>query len=203
MSTGRLEAFSDGVIAVIITIMVLELKVPSGHDLRALAPSLPVFVAYVVSFIFVGIYWNNHHHLLHATDRIDGRSMWANLHLLFWLSLVPWATGWIGQNSTERLPSALYGFVLLMAAIAYTLLQQSLIACNGPESAVARATGTDFKGKISIVCCTVGIAAGFFVPWLADILYAVLASIWFVPDRRIERIERTEPRHDDATPEAV
>jgi uncharacterized membrane protein len=203
MNTARLEAFSDGVIAVIITIMVLELKVPNGHDLRALAPSLPVFVAYVVSFIFVGIYWNNHHHLLHATDRIDGRSMWANLHLLFWLSLVPWATGWIGVNSTERLPTAVYGFVLLMAALAYTLLQQSLIACNGPDSAVARATGSDFKGKISIACCILGIVAGFFVPWLADLSYALLAAIWFVPDPRIERIERTETRHDEVTREAV
>ena len=200
MNTARLEAFSDGVIAVIITIMVLELKVPHGVDLRALAPSLPTFVAYILSFMLVGIYWNNHHHLLHAAERIDGRAMWANLHLLFWLSLVPFTTSWLGEHSTAPLPTSVYGFVMLMSAIAYTLLQNALIACNGNESMLAVATGNDLKGKISALACALGIVAGFFLPWLADVFYAGIAATWFVPDRRIERVEK---RPDDAATPAA
>jgi uncharacterized membrane protein len=193
MQTGRLEAFSDGVIAVIITIMVLELKVPHGTNFGALTPSLPVFIAYILSFILVGIYWNNHHHLLHATQRIDGRAMWANLHLLFWLSLVPFATAWVGENTAAKLPTALYGIIMLMAAIAYTMLQTAIILCNGTDSPIARATGDDLKGKISIAFCMLGIVAGYFIPWLADALYGAVAAIWFVPDRRIERVEGELP----------
>jgi uncharacterized membrane protein len=188
METGRLEAFSDGVIAVIITIMVLELKVPHGTDLRALLSELPTFVAYVLSFINVGIYWNNHHHMLHATKRIDGRSMWANLHLLFWLSLIPLTTAWAGENHLAPVPTAAYGFVLMMAAIAYTLLQTAIIAYNGKDSQLAQAVGGDWKGRVSLASYAVSIPAAFVAPILSAAIIIAVAALWLIPDRRIERM---------------
>ena len=187
MSKGRLEAFSDGVIAIIITIMVLELKVPHGADVAALRPLLPVFLSYVLSFIYVGIYWNNHHHLLHAAKRVSASVLWANLHLLFWLSLFPFATGWMGENHFEPLPSAAYGVVLLMAAIAYYVLQQCIIATDGPGSILRRAVGSDWKGKLSPLIYITAIGLSFRAHWLAQALYVAVALIWLVPDRRIER----------------
>ena len=187
MGKGRLEAFSDGVIAIIITIMVLELKVPHGTDLGALRPLIPVFLSYVLSFVNLGIYWNNHHHMLHATQRVDGGVLWANLHLLFWLSLVPFVTGWMGENHFAALPTALYGVVLLMAAIAYYVLQRRIIRCNGRDSVLARALGTDYKGKMSPVLYMVAIPAAFVQEWIAYTLYVVVALIWLIPDPRIER----------------
>jgi uncharacterized membrane protein len=183
-----MEAFSDGVLAVIITIMVLEMKAPVGADLAALAPLFPVFLVYVLSFIYIGIYWNNHHHMLHAVERIDGRSMWANLHLLFWLSLVPFVTGWMGENHFAALPTALYGFVLLMAAISYTLLQIALVAANGKHALLANAVGRDLKGKFSIVCYVLAIPLAFVHQAIADVLYVAVAVMWLVPDRRIEKV---------------
>jgi uncharacterized membrane protein len=187
MGKGRMEAFSDGVIAIIITIMVLEMKVPHGTELSALAPLWPVFVSYVLSFIYVGIYWNNHHHLMHAVHKVDGRVMWANLHLLFWLSLFPFVTGWMGENHFESVPVALYGMVLFMAAIAYTILVRCLLAANGRDSALARAIGSDFKGNISFVIYAVGILVSYFASWGGFAIYAIVALIWLIPDRRIER----------------
>jgi uncharacterized membrane protein len=187
MGKGRLEAFSDGVIAIIITIMVLELKVPHGTDLEALKPLLPSFLSYVLSFIYVGIYWNNHHHMLHAVKRISGRVLWANLSLLFWLSLFPFATGWMGENHFEALPSAAYGFVLLMAAISYYVLQQSIIAADGPNSLLKQAIGTDWKGKTSPFLYIVAMVVAFWAHWVAQAIYIAVALIWLVPDRRIER----------------
>ncbi len=186
MGKGRLEAFSDGVIAVIITIMVLEMKVPHGFGLAAIRPVLPVFLAYVLSYVFVAIYWNNHHHLLYAAKRIDGRSMWANMHLLFWLSLVPFVTAWMGENHYAAVPTAFYGAVLLMSAIAYTILQTALVAVD-ENSVLKNAIGSDFKGKVSIVCYVAAIALAFRNQWFADALYVVVAIIWLVPDRRIEK----------------
>jgi uncharacterized membrane protein len=191
MGKGRLEAFSDGVIAIIITIMVLELKVPHGSDTASLAPLLPVFLSYVLSFIYVGIYWNNHHHMLQAAGRIGGSVLWANLHLLFWLSLFPFATAWMGENHFTALPTAMYGVVLLMAAIAYWILQQRIIAVEGRDSLLARATGDDFKGRLSPLFYITGIALAFVQPWLSCALYVLVALVWLVPDRRIEsRIDR-------------
>ncbi len=187
MTKGRLEAFSDGVLAIIITIMVLELKVPHGDDWDALAKLWPVFVSYVLSFIYVGIYWNNHHHLIAASRRIDGSIMWANLHLLFWLSLTPFVTGWMGENHFAALPTGLYGFVLLMAAIAYWILQARILAGEPASSALRTEIGFDFKGKISPVLYIAGIATSFVIPWLAWALFAFVAIMWLVPDRRIER----------------
>jgi uncharacterized membrane protein len=186
MNKTRLEAFSDGVIAILITIMVLELKIPIGTDLGALRPVLPVFLTYVLSFIFVGIYWNNHHHMLHATTRINGKILWANLHLLFWLSLVPFVTGWMGENHFEAVPTALYGFVLLMCAIAYTILQKCIIADEGKNSKLAQAVGDDVKGKLSAALYVTAIGLAFFEHWISCALYVVVALIWLVPDRRIE-----------------
>jgi uncharacterized membrane protein len=186
LNTGRLEAFSDGVIAIIITIMVLELKVPHGDALESLVPLVPNFLGYVLSFIYVGIYWNNHHHLLHACDRVTGPILWANLHLLFWLSLFPVTTDWIGENHSAAAPAVLYGAVLLMAAIAYWILQQLIIAAQGPDSLLKKAVGTDWKGKISPVLYLLGIAAGLRSPRLAEGIYAFVALLWLVPDRRIE-----------------
>jgi len=189
MGKTRLEAFSDGVIAIIITIMVLELKVPHGSDWEALLPLLPVFLSYVLSFVYLGIYWNNHHHMLHTVQRVNGAILWANLHLLFWLSLVPFVTGWMGENHYAALPTALYGVVLLMAAIAYWILQGRIIkACGGRESLLAKAVGIDRKGKISPLIYAVAIPAAFWNQWAADALYVLVAIIWLVPDRRIERI---------------
>jgi uncharacterized membrane protein len=194
MGKGRLEAFSDGVLAIIITIMVLELKVPHGADLTALTPLLPSFLSYVLSFIYLGIYWNNHHHMLHATRRVDGSILWANLHLLFWLSVVPFVTGWMGENGFAPAPTALYGAVLLLAAIAYWILQRAIIAGQGDSSLLAKAVGRDLKGKISPLLYLIAIPTAFVSQWISAALYVLVALIWLVPDRRIERVltERTD-----------
>jgi uncharacterized membrane protein len=186
MGKGRLEAFSDGVIAVIITIMVLELKVPHGADLAALQALGPVFLSYVLSFVYIGIYWNNHHHLLHATRHINGRIMWANLHLLFWESLVPFATAWMGENHFAQLPVAIYGFALLMPGLAYLILQREIIALDGRDSLLAIAVGNGLKGKLSLLFYTVAIVLAFFNRWISCALYVVVALMWLIPDRRIE-----------------
>ncbi len=186
MTKGRLEAFSDGVIAILITIMVLELKVPRGADMEALLPLLPVFLTYVLSYIFLGIYWNNHHHMLHATTRINGKILWANLHLLFWLSLIPFVTGWMGENHFASVPTAGYGVVLLLAAIAYWILQNTIIAAHGKESKLAVAVGKDLKGKLSPVLYAAAIPLAFVREWIADAIYVLVALMWLVPDRRIE-----------------
>ena len=188
MGTGRLEAFSDGVIAVIITIMVLEMKVPHGESIEALLQIVPVFLSYVLSFIYVGIYWNNHHHLLHATEKVSGAVLWANLHLLFWLSLFPFATGWMGENHFAPVPTAAYGVVLFMAAVAYWVLQQAIISAQGPASVLKRALGHDWKGKVSPLLYGLAIAASFWSPWFAQGIYVLVALMWLVPDRRIEQI---------------
>ncbi len=188
MRTGRLEAFSDGVIAIIITIMVLELKVPHGDSIDALAPVLPVFLSYVLSFAYVGIYWNNHHHMLHTCDRVSGAILWANLHLLFWLSLFPFATAWMGENHYAVAPSAVYGGILFMAASAFFILQQCIIASQGPDSLLKRAVRSDWKGKLSPALYLIGIAAAFWSHWLSQGIYVLVALIWLVPDRRIERV---------------
>ena len=188
MSKGRLEAFSDGVLAIIITIMVLELKVPHGVDLESLTPLFPVFLSYLLSFIYIGIYWNNHHHMLHAAARVTGGILWANLHLLFWLSLVPFVTGWMGENHFAALPVALYGVVLFMAGMAYYILAQALARHHGKDSKLAKALGKDFKGLASVVIYAVAIAIAFPSPSLAGLLYVVVALIWLIPDRRIERV---------------
>lgn len=188
MGKGRLEAFSDGVIAIIITIMVLELKVPHGEGLDTLVPLIPVFLSYVLSFVYIGIYWNNHHHMLHATHKVTGPVLWANLHLLFWLSLVPFATGWMGENHFAAAPAALYGVVMLMAAIAYWILQQTIIAAEGPDSLLKKAVKGDWKGKLSPVIYLAAIPAAFWSPWFSLGLYVLVALVWLVPDRRIERV---------------
>lgn len=186
MGKSRLEAFSDGVLAIIITIMVLELKVPHGTSIEAIQPLFPSFLSYVLSFIYVGIYWNNHHHLLHAAKNVSGRVLWSNLNLLFWLSLFPFATGWMGENHFASLPSALYGFVLFMAAIAYYMLQQSIMATDGCSSVLRKAIGSDWKGKLSPVFYIVAIGASFMAHWLAQVIYVGVALLWLVPDKRIE-----------------
>ncbi len=188
MGKGRLEAFSDGVIAIIITIMVLEMKVPHGSDASALLPVLPVFLSYVLSFIYVGIYWNNHHHMLHSVKQVNGVILWANLHLLFWLSLFPFVTGWAGENHFTAMPTALYGVVLFMAAIAYLILQTAIIRQQGKDSVLARAVGGDIKGKLSALTYLSAILLAFLSPWLANALYVLVALIWLVPDRRIARV---------------
>jgi uncharacterized membrane protein len=187
MGKNRMEAFSDAVLAIIITIMVLEMKVPHGADFAALRPLLPVFLTYVLSFVYLGIYWNNHHHMLHVTQHVSGAILWANLHLLFWLSLFPFVTGWMGENHFAVMPTALYGVILLMAAVAYWILQQTIIARHGRESLLAKAVGRDLKGKLSPVLYVIAIFAAFFVPWVAGALYVLVAALWLVPDRRIER----------------
>ena len=187
MGKGRVEAFSDGVIAIIITIMVLELKVPHGASLDELKPMLPVFLSYVLSFVYLGIYWNNHHHMLHVTRTVSGPILWANLHLLFWLSLTPFATAWMGENHFAAVPVALYGVALLMNAVAYTILASLLIRHEGPDSTLAKAMGSDFKGKSSLLFYIAGIAAAFVFPPLSMGFYVAVALIWFIPDRRIER----------------
>ena len=192
MSKGRLEAFSDGVIAIIITIMVLELKVPHDPSWRALVELAPVFFSYVMSFVFVGIYWNNHHHLLQAIKHVNGRALWANLHLLFWLSLFPFATGWMGENHFAPSPVALYGAVLLMAAIAYTILVRVLVSIHGSESTIALAIGDDRKGKLSLAIYILGVALATFLPLLAAALYVCVAIMWLIPDRRIEKTLKTK-----------
>ncbi len=186
MKKGRLEAFSDGVIAILITIMVLELKIPHGTDCEALRPLLPVFLTYVLSFLYLAIYWNNHHHMLHAADRVNGRILWANMHLLFWLSLIPFTTGWMGENHFAPLPTAVYGGVLLLAGIAYLVLQNALVAEQGPNSKLTLAVGKDVKGKLSLGLYAAAIPLAFVNQWIADGLYVLVAILWLIPDRRIE-----------------
>ena len=190
MGKGRLEAFSDGVFAIIITIMVLEMHVPRGESFAVLRPVLPVFLSYVLSFLYVGIYWNNHHHTLHATTHVTGPILWANLHLLFWLSLFPFATGWMGQNHFALPPNALYGFVLLMAGIAYFILQQAIIASQGPSSVLRNAIGNDWKGKLSPLLYVAGIFSSLYSSWVAQAIYVFVAILWLIPDRRIEQALR-------------
>ncbi len=196
MGKGRLEAFSDGVIAIIITIMVLELKVPRGENLAALRPLLPVFFSYVLSFVYVAIYWNNHHHMLHTSSRVTGPILWANLHLLFWLSLFPFVTGWMGENHFSAVPTALYGAVMLCAAIAYVVLQNLIISDHGCDSRLAAAMGADIKGKLSPVLYAVAIGAAFWRPWISGAMYLLVALMWLVPDRRLARVidEMEHPR---------
>ena len=203
MEKNRLEAFSDGVLAIIITIMVLELKVPSSTELAALKPLLPVFLSYVLSFVYLGIYWNNHHHMFQATKHVTGGILWANLHLLFWLSLFPFTTGWVGENHLGEndltpAPTAVYGFVLLMAAIAYYILQRTIIAQQGRDSLLAAAIGKDWKGKLSPLCYLAAIPLAFVSPWISNGLFVFVAILWLVPDRRIERVlaEREENKPD-------
>jgi uncharacterized membrane protein len=188
MNKGRLEAFSDGVIAVIITIMVLELHAPHGADLEALHELVPVFLFYVLSFVFIGIYWNNHHHMLHATSRVNGKILWANLHLLFWLSLVPFTTGWMGEHHESPLPTATYGVVLLASGVAYLILSKTIIASEGPDSKLGRAVGGDAKGMISALLYASAIPLAFVEPKISDAIYVAVAAMWLVPDRRIESL---------------
>jgi len=188
MQKTRLEAFSDGVLAIIITIMVLELRVPHGEDFAALEPLLPVFLSYVLSFLYIGIYWNNHHHMLHATKHVSGGVLWANLHLLFWLSLFPFVTSWMGENHFAAVPTALYGAVLMMAGIAYWILSIAIIKTDGEDSLLAKAIGKDFKGKLSVVFYASAIPLSFLNQWLAQGIYILVALMWLVPDRRIERV---------------
>jgi uncharacterized membrane protein len=194
MRSERLSAFSDGVIAILITIMVLELRVPHGSDWRALSDLLPIFLVYVLSFVLIAIYWNNHHHMLYITDRVTGGILWANLHLLFWLSLMPFVTGWMGENHFAALPTALYGFVLLFAGIAYYLLEQAIIRSQGPESRLKAAVGNDFKGKISLVIYLVAIPLAFVHQLISDALYVAVALMWLIPDKRIEQRFGTEEK---------
>jgi uncharacterized membrane protein len=188
MNKTRLEAFSDAVIAIIMTVMVLELRVPHGDDLHALRPVLPLFLTYVLSFVMLGIYWNNHHHMLHAAEHVTGGVLWANLHLLFWLSLIPFTTGWMGENHFASLPTAIYGVVLLMSAIAYTILQATIIAGH-KSGKLAQAVGNDFKGKLSMVLYIAAIPLAFVQEWISDAIYVAVALIWLIPDRRIEKAE--------------
>src|ERR1700758_2782630 len=188
MNKSRMEAFSDGVLAVIITVMVLEMKSPRGANLTALKSVIPVFLTYILSFVYLGIYWNNHHHLLHATQRVNGTTLWANLHLLFWLSLVPFVTGWMGEKHFAAVPVAVYGVVLFLAAIAFTILAKALIACNGADSPIAIAIGSDRKGKASLAIYALGILCARVDPRISVAMYVLVALIWFVPDRRIERV---------------
>jgi uncharacterized membrane protein len=195
MNNSRLEAFSDGVIAIIITIMVLELKVPHGDSVGSLRPLIPVFLSYVLSFVYVGIYWNNHHHMLHACVAVSGRILWANLHLLFWLSLFPVTTAWVGEAHTASAPSALYGAVLLMAALAYKILQSSIIAGQGESSLLKRAVGDDRKGKISCVLYFIGVVLSLWRAWAGQCMYLLTALMWLIPDRRIEQVLAAEASH--------
>jgi uncharacterized membrane protein len=188
MAKDRLEAFSDGVLAIILTIMVLELKVPHGHSFRDLAPLLPVFLSYVLSFLYIGIYWNNHHHMLHTCHRVTGPILWANLHLLFWLSLIPVTTGWMGDDPSATSPSVLYGAVLLMAAVAYYILQGTIIRSQGEGSLLKKAVGDDWKGKVSVVLYVAALPLAFWSEIIAQTIYVVIAFIWLLPDRRIERV---------------
>ncbi len=188
MNKDRLEAFSDGVLAIIITIMVLELRIPRGASVADLGPLIPVFLSYVLSFIYLGIYWNNHHHMLYVTRRVSGGVLWANLHLLFWLSLVPFVTGWMGENRFAPAPTAVYGVVLLMAAVAYMILQRAILSAEGGKSLLAAALGADLKGKLSPVAYVIAIPAAFVSQWISGALYVAVALVWLVPDRRIERV---------------
>ena len=187
-----MEAFSDGVIAIIITIMVLEIKVPHSSDFKALVPMIPIVLSYILSFVYIGIYWNNHHHMMHTVHKVSGNILWANLHLLFWLSLVPFVTGWIGENNFAQKPMALYGFILLMAAVAYYILQTQIIRSHGADSILARAIGKDLKGKISPVLYIIGIAFTWVSVWISGALYVLVALIWLIPDQRIEKITQEQ-----------
>lgn len=193
MGKTRLEAFSDGVIAIIITIMVLEMKVPHGETVDALLPLFPVFLSYILSFVYVGIYWNNHHHMLYTVNRVSGSVLWANLHLLFWLSLFPFATGWLGENHFAALPSALYGMVLLMAACAYFILQHAIIVSEGEKSMLKAAVGQDRKGKASLVLYVIAVIMAFWLTWVAQLIYIAVAIMWLIPDRRIENALQKNP----------
>lgn len=195
MNRTRLEAFSDGVLAIIITIMVLEIKVPHGGDFEALKPLIPVVISYILSFIYIGIYWNNHHHLMHTVKNVTGGILWANLHLLFWLSLVPFTTGWIGENHFDPIPMAVYGFVLLMAAVAFYVLQTLIVRSQGENSLLAKAIGSDLKGKMSLVIYLLAIGSNFASQWISGSLYILVALIWLIPDKRIEIILRSENEH--------
>jgi uncharacterized membrane protein len=196
MSARRIEAFSDGVLAIVITIMVLEMKVPHGIEVAALRPLIPVFLSYVLSFVFLAIYWNNHHHLLHVTTGVSGTILWANMHLLFWLSLVPFVTGWMGENHFAPVPTALYGVVLLLAAIAYLVLQHAILVQEGPDSILAAALGNDWKGRFSPLIYGIAIPVTFLHPWIAGALYVFAAVVWLIPDRRIERsLARAAGKH--------
>ncbi|HKJ52973.1 MAG TPA: TMEM175 family protein [Gammaproteobacteria bacterium] len=188
MVKNRMEAFFDGVVAIIITIMVLEMKVPHGDSIETLAPLIPVLLSYVLSFLYLGIYWNNHHHMMHASQEATGSMLWANLHLLFWLSLIPFTTGWMGENHFATLPAAAYGVVLLMAGIAYWILQQRIIASQGKDSLLKAAIGNDWKGKLSPILYVAGIILAFLSPWISVAIYVFVALIWVVPDKRIERV---------------
>jgi uncharacterized membrane protein len=203
MSTARLETFTDGVIAILITIMVLDLRVPHGTGLGAMRPLIPTLLTYTLSFIFLAIYWNNHHHMFHAVDHVNGRILWANMHLLFWLSLVPFVTGWMGENNFAELPTAIYGCVLLLAAIAYTILVKAIIAHQGPHSKLRAAIGNDVKGKISAALYVVAIPSAFIQRWIAGAIYLIVALMWLAPDRRIEsKVESgTLPHHKSDGPE--
>jgi uncharacterized membrane protein len=192
MNKGRLEAFSDGVLAIIITIMVLEIKVPHGNELADLKPLIPILLSYVLSFIYLAIYWNNHHHMMHTVKYVAGDILWANLHLLFWLSLVPFVTGWMGENHFSSMPMALYGLILLMAAVAYYILQNRIIKTQGPDSVLSKAVGKDFKGKISPVLYILAIGSCWINQWIAGSIYLLVALIWVVPDKRIEVIFKNE-----------
>ncbi|MBW8323290.1 MAG: TMEM175 family protein [Prolixibacteraceae bacterium] len=196
MNRTRLEAFSDGVLAIIITIMVLEIKVPHGKDFAALQPLIPVVISYILSFIYIGIYWNNHHHMMHTVKHVSGSILWANLHLLFWLSLVPFTTGWIGENHFAPIPMAVYGIVLLMAAIAYFVLQNQIIRAQGERSLLARAIGSDIKGKMSPILYLLGIGSSFISEWISGSFYVLVALIWLIPDKRIEIILRNMEEHN-------
>jgi len=196
MNRTRLEAFSDGVLAIIITIMVLEIKVPHGSDFAALKPLIPVVISYILSFIYIGIYWNNHHHMMHTVKHVSGSILWANLHLLFWLSLVPFTTGWIGENHFAPIPMAVYGVVLLLAAIAYFILQATIIRAQGERSLLARAVGSDIKGKMSPILYLLGIGSCFISEWISGIFYVLVALIWLIPDKRIEIILRNMEEHN-------
>jgi uncharacterized membrane protein len=197
MSKGRLEAFSDGVLAILITIMVLQLSVPKGADLAALLLLMPVLLSYVLSFVYLAIYWNNHHHLLQAVRHVDGRVLWANMHLLFWLSLIPFVTDWVGTNPGAAWPAAMYGVVLFFAAVAYYILVRALIALHGADSLLAKAIGSDFKGRISLVFYLAAIPAAFVEPWISYGLYIIVAIMWLIPDRRIEAVFRSGPAVKD------
>ena len=188
MNKGRMEAFSDGVLAIIITIMVLEIKVPHGKDFKDLIPLIPIFLSYILSFLYIGIYWNNHHHMMQTVKKVNGNILWANLHLLFWLSLIPFVTGWIGENSFAQKPMALYGFILLMAAIAYYILQLQLVRAHGIDSVLAKAIGKDVKGKISPILYVAGIAFSWINTWISGALFVFVALMWLIPDKRIEKI---------------
>jgi len=188
LGKNRLEAFSDGVIAIIITIMVLEMKVPHGDDLASLWPLIPVFVSYVLSFTFIGIYWNNHHHLLHAVRQVNGPTLWANMHLLFWLSLIPFVTGWMGENHFHTAPVALYGIVLFMAGAAYFNLVRVLVKHQGKDSILAKAIGSDFKGRVSLAAYAAAVPLAFVYEWLSMGIYIAVAALWLIPDRRIESV---------------